>query len=119
MHKLVIQIEPLDDWSDFEERWPQFLHLVESMPGLLREATCRVDAFLYGDKPLAMIHELYFDSLEAAQQAMASPEGNAAGRLLQVMTHGQMTLFFADHKEDDIENLRKYRPASDEEAGAA
>lgn len=114
MHKLVIQIEPLDDWPALEARWPQFLHLVESMPGLLREATCRVDAFLYGEKPVAMIHELYFDSLEAAQAAMASPEGNAAGRLLQEMTRGKMVLFFADHKEDDIDNLRKYHPESQE-----
>jgi uncharacterized protein (TIGR02118 family) len=114
MHKLVILIEPLDDWQAFEAAWPEFLHQAEAMPGLRREATSRVDEFLYGANLCAQIHELYFDSLEAAQMAMASPEGRAAGRLLQKMTGGHVTLFFADHKEDNLENIRKYREEGSE-----
>lgn len=111
MHKLVIMIEPLDDWQAFEEGWPQFLHLVERMPGLRREATSRVEAFLYGRGAYAMVHELFFDALPAAQQAMASPEGREAGRLLQEMTGGRMALFFAEHKEDELENIQRHQPA--------
>lgn len=113
MYKLVIMVRPLDDWAAFDEAWPQFLHLAESMPGLRREATSRVDSVLYGDAPVAFVHELFFDSLEAARQAMGSPEGSAAGRLLQVMTHGLVTLYLADHKEDDLENILKYKPTGD------
>jgi hypothetical protein len=56
-----------------------------------------------------MIHELYFDSLDAAQRAMASPHGRSAGQLLQKMTLGRMVLFFADHKEDELENIHKHQ----------
>ncbi len=108
MHKLVILIEAVDDWSVFDETWPQFLHLVESMPDLRREATSRVETVLYGNSVFTLMHELYFDSLEAAQIALTSPQGRAAGKLLQTMTHGRMVLFFADHKEDDLEHIRKY-----------
>jgi hypothetical protein len=54
------------------------------------------------------MHELYFDSLQDLERAMASPQGREAGRLLQQMTSGRLTLFFADHKEDDLKNIRAY-----------
>ena len=117
MHKLVILIEPLEDWDTFEETWPTFLHLVESMPALQKESISRVEGFLYGDIPYAHMHELYFENLQAAQQAMASEQGRAAGKLLQAMTGGRMTLFFADHKEDDLEHIQKYRRSGEETPG--
>lgn len=109
MHKLVILIEPVEDWAAFEETWPEFLHKVESMPGLRREAISRVEQYLFGDIPYQQMHELFFDSPEQARAAMASPEGREAGRLIQQMTGGRMALFFADHKEDDLENIQRYR----------
>ena len=118
MHKLVILIEPLEDWDAFEEAWPTFLHLVETMPALKREAISRVERFLYGEIPYAQMHELYFENLDAAQEAMASDQGRTAGKLLQAMTGGRMALFFADHKEDDLENIQKYRTQSNSAPGA-
>jgi uncharacterized protein (TIGR02118 family) len=109
MYKLVILVGPLEDWTVFDETWAEFLHLVESMPGLQREATSRVDAVLYGSAPFSLIHELFFDSLDDAKQAMAAPEGRAAGKLLQEMSQGKLALYLADHKEDDIENILKYK----------
>jgi uncharacterized protein (TIGR02118 family) len=109
MVKLVILIEPVDDWSQLEADWPQFLHDAEEMPGLQREAASTVDSMLYGNCAFMQMHELFFESLDAARQAMSSPPGQAAGRLLQQMTGGKLVLFFADTKEDDIANLRKYK----------
>ena len=108
MHKLVILIESTSDPA-FDQNWPQFLHQVERIPGLLRESTSRVGQVLFGSMACEMIHELYFESLAATQLGLASPEGQAAGRLLQNMTGGRMTLLFADHTEDDIENIRRYQ----------
>jgi uncharacterized protein (TIGR02118 family) len=108
MHKLVILIEPPDDWAVFDEAWPEFLHSAESMPGLCREATSRVDSFLYGERAFALMHELFFDTLEDAQRAMLSDQGRQTGKILQEISRGRMTLFFADHKEDDLDNLRKF-----------
>ncbi len=115
MFKLVILIEHPEDEAALDAAWPQFLHLAESMPGLRRETTSRVEQYLYGPGQVFLVHELYFDSLEAAQAAMASPPGRAAGRLLQIMTGGRMALFFAEHKEDDLENIRKFQ----EQAGGS
>lgn len=111
MYKLVILVESLDNWDHFEEHWPEFLHLVETLPGLIREATSRVDVFLYGDKPYVHMHELFFLSRTEAEKALSSPNGQAAGALLQQMSNGKMTLFFADHREDDLVNIRKHKPA--------
>lgn len=114
MYKLVILLKPLDEWEAFEAEWPRFLHLVESMPGLKREAVSRVESYLYGDSATIQMHELFFDTLEEAERAMASSQGQEAGRLLQEMTGGRMELFIADHKEDEIENIRKYKPEGEE-----
>lgn len=108
MHKLVILIESTSDPS-FDLNWPKFLHQAERIPGLLREATSRVTQVLYGEISYNMIHELYFDSFSAMQQGMASPKGQEAGRLLQLITGGQITLLFAEHTEDSIENIRQYQ----------
>ena len=112
MYKLVILIEEPDDWEVFDKNWPEFLHQAESMPGLRREVTCRVDSVLYGGRAFALIHELHFDSRDSAQEAMTSPPGRAAGKLLQMISGGRMTLLFADHKEDDMENIRKHKAPS-------
>jgi uncharacterized protein (TIGR02118 family) len=113
MHKLVILVEPLDDWDAFESRWPEFLHFAEDMPGLRREATSRVLSVLYGEPAFVHMHELFFDDLAAAEQALVSPSGQSAGRLLQQMSSGKMVLFFAEHKEDDLVNILKYRQGGD------
>lgn len=118
MYKLVILIENLDDISSFEEAWPQFLHHAESMPGLLRETTSRVDSIIFGEGTYAFMHELYFKDREQAQKAMVSTAGQSAGKLLQSMTEGRLVLFFADHKEDDLENIRKYRAEKEDLPGA-
>jgi hypothetical protein len=48
---------------------------------------------------------------------MSSPEGQAAGELLQLMTAGRMTLLYADHKEDNLENIQRHRrPEPDDES---
>jgi len=107
MHKLVILIEGPDTPADFDALWPQFLHLAEQMPALRREATSRVSHTLFGNTRYSLMHELFFDSLQDARQALASPEGSAAGQLLQQITRGRIVLFFADHQEDSLENLRK------------
>lgn len=112
MYKLVILVEASVDQNQLEDAWPQFLHYAEEMPGLRRETTSRVDQMLYGRAGYHLIHELYFDSLEAARQAMASSPGQSAGAWLQRITGGHVTLLLADHREDDLENIRRHRSHS-------
>jgi uncharacterized protein (TIGR02118 family) len=109
MYKLVILIEPQTHWQEFERVWPEFLKRAEKMPGLLRETTSPVDRLLHGHYHVAMIHELYFESMEAAKQAMATPAGEEAGKVLQIITAGKVTLLFADHMEDDLVNIQEHQ----------
>jgi uncharacterized protein (TIGR02118 family) len=109
MYKVMIIVPPDVITHDFDAGWPEFLHQAESMPGLLREASIRVAGSLYGGHEIDMIHELYFETLENLQEAMSSPEGLAAGQIIQQLTQGQMTLLIAEHREDNVENLRRYR----------
>ncbi len=108
MHKLIILIESTAT-PDFHVFWPRFLHAAENMPGLRRESTSRVNQVLFGDLQFALIHELYFDSYSALQLGLASESGKQAGQLLQEMTAGRVRLLVADHSEDNLENIRKYR----------
>jgi uncharacterized protein (TIGR02118 family) len=112
MYKLTILIEPPHDLQAFEDSWPRFLHQAERMPGLQREATVRVVDTLFGESQIYKIHELFFENREALQAAMASSPGQAAGQVLQGITAGRMTLLIAEHREDSIENLRKYHAAT-------
>lgn len=107
MIKLVILIEAPDDVEQLMASWPLFLHLAEEMPGLQAEATSQVDHTLYGN-PYVLMHELFFNSMAEATTAMSSPTGRAAGEMLQKISRGKLVLFFADHKEDSIENIRKH-----------
>jgi uncharacterized protein (TIGR02118 family) len=109
MNKLVILIEPPTDPFAFDEAWPSFLHQVEKMPGLKREATVRVSNILFGNDQIHMIHELFFETHAELQAAMTSPQGQTSGHILQKITGGRMTLLVAEHREDDIENIRKYQ----------
>jgi len=111
MYKLVILIDEMENPAAFNDAWPGFLRLAESMPGLKRETFSRVDTVLFGQSHPYLMHELYFDSLDAARLAMASSSGREAGRLLQQITGGRVTLFLADHKSDSLENIRKYTAA--------
>lgn len=109
MHKLVILIEEMEDPGIFEEGWPNFLHWAEQMPGLRGETTSRATHTLYGRYPLNLIHELYFDDARAAYRALESSQGQAAGQTLQTITGGRMTLLFAEHQEDSLDNIQRAR----------
>jgi len=112
MYKLVILIEPQDHSAEFDRRWPEFLAKAERMPGLRREVTARVDRVLHG-KPAHLIHELHFDSLPAATDAMASPAGQSAGQLLQEISGGKLTLLLADHLQDELSHIQRHQSAEE------
>jgi hypothetical protein len=115
MYKLVILIKQDLEDPAFQENWPLFLHQAERMPGLIREATSHVDHLIFGAYPYTLVHELFFATPEALHTAMASPAGKEAGRLIQLISSGQVTIFTAGHTEDAAENLARYRKKSQDE----
>ena len=106
MHKLVILLGRIAQTHKFQRRWPEFLEQAEALPGLQSEATTRVQEFLYGRRDIHIIHELFFESQQDLQDALDSPQGQAAGEILHQITAGQLNLLTAEHKEDTIEHLR-------------
>jgi uncharacterized protein (TIGR02118 family) len=109
MYKLVILIQSSANEKTLNDLWPKFLQQAEQMPGLLKETTSRIDNVLYGGCDCSLIHELYFNSMKTLQMAMSSPQGQAAGEILQKITEGNMTLLLADHREDNLFNIRKHQ----------
>ena len=108
MYKLIILIESTAT-PGFHDIWPRFLHAAENIPGLRRESTSRISQVLFGDAQYTLVHELYFDTLPALHAGLASPSGKEAGKLLQDMTAGRVKLLIADHSQDELENIRRYR----------
>lgn len=108
MVKLVILVESTAT-PDFHAYWPRFLHAAENIPGLRRESSSRISQVLFGELECSMIHELYFDSYSALKSGLASESGMEAGKLLQEMTAGKVKLLIADHSEDNMENILRYR----------
>jgi hypothetical protein len=117
MHKLVILVEAQGDMQEFHDRWPEFLRLAEKMPGLLREATSQVEHFLVGRVEVALMHEMFFGTLGDLQAALNSTSGQEAGKTLQRITGGKVSLFFADHKEDELANFQKAGQPADAQPG--
>lgn len=112
MNKLIILIEPVADWLNFEQEWPKFLEKAEKMPGLVRETTSPIHHKIVGKFSVSMVHELYFESMSTLKEAMNSPEGKAAGEVLQNITQGNVTLLFADHLEDEMKNIETYQKST-------
>ncbi len=102
MHKLMLIFRRLGDTLKMEERWSrEFVPLAEKMPGLRRIALSRIKERPDGLIDVHMVHELFFDDLEALHNAMRSAEGQAAGRALMSFASGRVSLYFAEHREDD------------------
>ena len=110
MFKLIILIEPQIDMLEFERSWQEFLQQAGKMPGLRREIASPVYARVHGDIQVAMIHELYFDSPDDLREALGSPAGQKAGKILQTITDGNFTLLFADHLEEELKKIVGSQP---------
>lgn len=104
MHKLIIQfLKPeRQDVPDFEARWSEeFVPRAESMPGIRKVSVSRIYASVTGQPDLHLVHEFFFDDAEAVQRAMASPDGQQAGKALIDIAGDRVRLFFAEHLEEE------------------
>ena len=115
MYKLIILIPGVEKLPDFGDHWPGFLHLVEQIPGLRREATSHVHNVVDGSLDCSMIHELFFDDQQALMDGLSSPVGRQAAGILHRITHNRAVLMLADHREDDMENILRAKAADNNE----
>lgn len=104
MHKLVLHFRKPKDLFEFETRWSNdFVSVAESMPGIQRVALTRYVQRISGDEELYMTHEFFFVDAESALQALTSPEGQAAGKALMGFSGDRVSVYLAEHLQEDKE----------------
>ncbi len=98
--KLVILYRNPTNIEEFEARYARNLKLIEAMPGIRKLAAGLVIGSPDGKPGYYRVLEIFFDSKEALDSAMSSPEGAAAGRDLMSFA-GELAeiLFVAVYEE--------------------
>ncbi len=101
MPKLIVLYPPPDDPAVFERRY-RLEHapmVLEKLPGMTKFVSAHVLASPFGSVLYQRVAELYFDSMEALQAAMASAGGQAAvAHAMEISTGGAPVVLIA---EDD------------------
>lgn len=101
VHKIILLFHKPEDVDHFEHRWShEFVPAAEAMPGLRRVSVSRIHGGLSPEAGIYLIHEMYFNDRRSLEQAMASPAGQQAGRLLVSISGDAVDVLFAEHLED-------------------
>ena len=101
MPKLIVLYPPPTDVSTFERRYhaEHAPMVVGKVPGLKKFLAAEVLGTPAGVAPYQRVAELYFDSMQSLQAAMASPGGQAAvAHAVEISTGGAPVVLIA---EDD------------------
>ena len=101
MPKLIVLYPPPADVATFEHRYSSehAPMVVEKVPGLKKFLAAKVLGTPAGAAPYQRVAELYFDSIESLQAAMASPGGEATvAHAMEISTGGPPVVLIA---EDD------------------
>lgn len=102
MHKLMVVFKSSDDSLELETRWStEFVARAERMPGIRRVSVSRVVGGPGGPVDIHLMHELYFDDLKALHDALASAQGQEAGKALIAFAGENVSIYFAQHLEED------------------
>src|SRR4051794_21204097 len=101
MPKLIVLYPPPADRTTFERRYltEHRPMVVGKIPGLRKFIAAEVLGTPAGAAPYHRVAELYFDSMESLQAAMASPDGQTAvAHAVEISTGGPPVVLIA---EDD------------------
>lgn len=118
MYKLTLIFSKVEgaDIEAIEHRWShEFVPLAETMPGLQLVSISRMNRSITPEAKVHLIHELYFEDLEALDAAMRSEQGQQAGRLLMDFAGKSVQVYFAEHKEDTPTPSAEGVPAKSDE----
>jgi uncharacterized protein (TIGR02118 family) len=99
MYRLTVCYGEPEDPAAFDAYYDTtHRELVEKIPGLRRFTVGRCETF-DGSKPaFYLIADLYFDSKEALQAALSSPESTAAAADVPNFATGDVTMSFHDEQ---------------------
>ncbi len=100
MIKLLIVFRKPADVGAFETHFSSVhVPLIAKMPNVRRTAVTRIIGSPRGEAPYHLIHEVYFDDLQACNFALNSPEGREAGADLVKWGREIVTLMFGESWE--------------------
>lgn len=103
MVKLVALYKPPAEPQAFDQHYfGTHLPLVEKWPGLKKVEISRITGAPVGKAPYYLMCEMYFDSQEEMEAALASEEGKAAARDLFSFAGELVVMFFADSEVREI-----------------
>jgi uncharacterized protein (TIGR02118 family) len=108
MYKLLILFSHPYVEEPFIKGWQKFMGMAEQMPGLQKEAISEIDetVFAQPNASYKKVHELYFNSREDLEVALASEAGQKAGKWLHSFTNGRFSLMIAKHLEATSEEFK-------------
>ena len=97
MVKLIALYRTPEDKAGFDNHYDE-IHtpLVKKMPGLRKLEVARITGAPIGEPKHYLIAEMYFDSKDALDTALASSEGKATGRDLMSFAANLVTMFYAE-----------------------
>jgi uncharacterized protein (TIGR02118 family) len=97
MVKLIALYKKPDDVPGFDKHYAE-IHtpLVRKLPGLRNFEVSKITGSAIGETPPHLLCEMYFDSKDALDEALASAAGKAAGQDLMAFAAKYVTLMYAD-----------------------
>ncbi len=97
MVKLIALYRKPEDSGAFDEHYFN-VHtpLVNKLPGLKHLEVCKITGAPIGETKYHLVTEMYFDTKEALDSAMASPEGRSSAKDLMSFASNLVTLFYAE-----------------------
>jgi len=100
MVKLIALYKKPENLEEFERNYfESHLPLASKIPGLLRAEISRISGGPAGDPEYFLMAELYFESLDALNQGMASEAGKAAGKNLRSFAKDIVTMMVGEVEE--------------------
>lgn len=84
----------------FEERYNNFLALVERMPSIQRRQAIHILGSPLGETPINRILEVYFEDYPALEASLKSPAGQEAGKELNLLPRDEFNMLFAEVYEE-------------------
>ena len=97
MVKLVAMYKTPDDTQAFDRHYRE-IHtpIVKRWPGLQRLEVSRITGAPIGEARHYLMAEMYFETEDAMQRALASPDGKAAATDVMEFAGKLVTMFYAE-----------------------
>ena len=113
MIKFMVMFRQPENAERFENRYQDFLALVERIPNIRRRQVVHVTGSPGGAPEYYRILEIYFDSLEIQNEALLSEAGQEAGAELYRLPKDSFELLYADVYEEEGGSTPTAEPADE------